>query len=828
MSEDIQGRNWDRVIHGFLYGVVFLLPLLFTPWTFEYRELSKQTLLYALVSAATITWFLKVLALKKWRFVTTSLDLPILALVTVYFLASIFSADRPNSFLGVYGIFSGSFFSLVFFLLFYYLVINTFETAEQLKKLFSFFFVSVFLATVYVLLQFTGWFVLPLPWARVQGFNTVGTLLPVTVLAALAILLSIGLKNKSIFRFPDGMVWRVILAAAAFVILLTVNFIYAWIALLAGLLVYLGFSLASGHALTLKNFLTPLILTIATASLLILGIIFQKPIGNVFKFNLPQEVRLDYATAMPALKGAIFDRPILGSGPNTFQHVFSQYRDQSFNLSSFWSTRFDKAPSEAAEYLIGTGILGLLIFEIFNLAFIAYAVMFLFKHRSQSAWQMALAAFAGYAVLWTAHWFLFFNTVLAFSFWFTVAVFIAASSLESRSSARHHDFSFASSPRQAVSVISAVSFGLMLIIVYAFFSFSAYAADISYRKGLLRVSDSEAFEEAEIFFADAVKLNRFRSDYFLTYGEYLFGKVNRELARKEPNVGQVQTWLTQGINTARKAVDLAPHNGQVWERLAVLYGYARPLVAGADKFIIDSLVQAVEKDKQNPVLFTELGQAYRLTARSIDPAILGKGPDRDVDGLANEQEQALGSDPDNRDTNGNNITDGNEVLAGLNPTGTGQLPEAFLAKYVKINQENLIKAEEAFRKAIELKPDYALAYYQLALSIEQSGDVERAIRELENALSKLSSNIDFKFDLGRMYFNTGRVNEAARQFQDIVQVSPNHSNARYSLALSLERLGNISRALGEYRKVLELNPGNRILEDKIKELERALLAPKKS
>ena len=101
MSEDKQGKNWDRIIGGLLYAAAFFLPLLFTPWTFEYRELSKQTLLYLLISAAAIVWFLKVLALKKWRFVTTPLDLPILALVTVYLLASVFSVDRPNSFLGI-------------------------------------------------------------------------------------------------------------------------------------------------------------------------------------------------------------------------------------------------------------------------------------------------------------------------------------------------------------------------------------------------------------------------------------------------------------------------------------------------------------------------------------------------------------------------------------------------------------------------------------------------------------------------------------------------------------------------------------------------------
>ena len=816
-----QTAIWDKVIRAIVYACAFLLPLTFSPWTFEALELSKQMLLYILVSAAVLVWALKLLVTRNWRFVKTSLDLPIMALLAAYLLASIFSVDKTSSFLGAYGSFSGNFFELLFFVLFYYLVVNSFETPGQLKTLFSFFFISIFLAVIYAAAQFAGWFVIRLPFAKAGDFNTVGSMLAVSVLAAYAVVLCLGLKSKSWVRFPLGTLWRSILMIAGLVILLTIGFFHIWTALLAGLLLYLIFSLAFGQG-SFKSFAIPLALVIAVASLLFLQTIFQKPIVNVFKFDLPQELRLDYSTALPAIKGAVFDRPVLGSGPGTFQYVFSQYRDQAFNLSQHWSVRFNKAPSLAAEYLTGTGIVGFLFFEILNLIFIAYALMFLVRNKDQPYWSLALAMFSGYAALWLAHWFLLFSTVLLFAFWLTMALFINLTRQASKETAASHEFSFAASPRQAVSIVSAAALGLVLIIVFMFFSVSAYAADISYRRGLNTAVNSESFNDAEQYFESAIRLNRFRPDYFLTYAEYLFGKVNRELEKPNPNVVQIQSWLTRSISTARTAVALAPNNGQAWERLASLYGYARPMITGVDKFILESLTTAAEKDKHNPVLYTELGQAYRLTARSVDPAILGKGSDSDLDGVSDDQEKAIGSNPDDRDTNGNNITDGNEVLAGLNPAGTGQLPESFLGKYIRTNQDNLIKAEEAFRKAIELKPDYAIAYYQLALSVEQSGDRERAIIELENALAKLPGNLSFKFDLGRMYYNSGRVNEAARQFQEILSVTPDHANSRFSLALSFERLGRPDRALEEYRKVLELNPGNKSIASKIRELEAAI------
>ena len=47
-----------------------------------------------------------------------------------------------------------------------------------------------------------------------------------------------------------------------------------------------------------------------------------------------------------------------------------------------------------------------------------------------------------------------------------------------------------------------------------------------------------------------------------------------------------------------------------------------------------------------------------------DPSL---GADDDGDGLTNEQEAALGTDPHNPDTDGDGIPDGWEVRYGLNP-----------------------------------------------------------------------------------------------------------------------------------------------------------------
>lgn len=818
------GEVWDRVIRGIIHTLVFLLPVLFTPWTFEPLEFSKQMILFVLTSAALVSWFLKFLVTRTWRFVKTPLDLPIAVLIGVYFLASIFSVDRVASFLGFYGSFSGNFFQVLFLVFLFYLIVNNFSSLPQLQKLLGTFLFSVFLVLLYGTLQFFGLFALRFPFAKIESFNTVGGLLMIALFAAFAVVMSLAVPGKTWFNFFSGKLWRVLAIITGFVVLLAVNFLYSWAALLIGILAYLVFQVGLGKGLAIKNFLTPLILLILVISFVVIQLVFPFiALRNIFNFNLPLEVRLDYTTAMPVLKGVVMERPVLGSGPGTFAYAFSRHRDQNFNNSPFWNVRFDKAPSEAAESLVGTGILGFLAAEILFLTFIMYALFFLFRKREAPSWSLALALFSSYAILWVAHWFFFFNTVTVFSFWFTMAAFLAASQTpEDEEKDKTFSFSLGESPRQTVSVFSGAAIGFVLIVVFLFFAVAVYAADVFFKRGIVASAKEETFPGAEESLRRAVDLNRFRQDYLFSYAEYLLVRINLELSKKDPNAAQIQSWLASSIQRSRQAVELSPNNWAAWERLANLYTSARPLVSGVDRFIIDSLQQAIQKDSKNPILFAELGQVYRIAARQIDPAILGRGVDSDNDGLSDEQEQVLGSDPDEADSNGNKILDGNEVLAGFNPARQSEaLPDDFLGKYVKVDQEMLIKAKDAFRKALELKSDYAPAYYQLALSLAQENKIEEALGELEKALQLFPSNITLKFELGALYLNSGKPDLAARQFQEIVAAVPGHANARFSLALSLEQMGRTKRALEEYRIVLETNPDNAFLQQKIKQLEGA-------
>lgn len=134
--------------------------------------------------------------------------------------------------------------------------------------------------------------------------------------------------------------------------------------------------------------------------------------------------------------------------------------------------------------------------------------------------------------------------------------------------------------------------------------------------------------------------------------------------------------------------------------------------------------------------------------------------------------------------------------------------------------EKTEEAKAAFIKALELKPNYSDAIIQQALLAETEGNLDEAIRALDDLVKSEPFNIEALFQLGRIYYNNNRMDEAIIKFQQIILIFPNHSNAHYSLGVAYTAKGEKNLAIAEFEKVLELNPGNRDVIDKINSLKK--------
>ena len=99
---------------------------------------------------------------------------------------------------------------------------------------------------------------------------------------------------------------------------------------------------------------------------------------------------------------------------------------------------------------------------------------------------------------------------------------------------------------------------------------------------------------------------------------------------------------------------------------------------------------------------------------------------------------------------------------------------------------NLEKSEEAFRRAISLRPDYADAYHNLANTFQRMGKPEPAIVNYEKAVSLNPGLWQSYQSLGMIYFHQGRLDMAGEYFKKALKINPDEVRLKLLLK-ELER-----------------------------------------
>ena len=140
---------------------------------------------------------------------------------------------------------------------------------------------------------------------------------------------------------------------------------------------------------------------------------------------------------------------------------------------------------------------------------------------------------------------------------------------------------------------------------------------------------------------------------------------------------------------------------------------------------------------------------------------------------------------------------------------------------VKDNTE----AEVQYRKAIEIRSDYAEAQYNLANLLRDEGRTDEAIVYYKFAiknrkkLKKRSEAASVYNNLASVLVNRGELDEAMKYYQRILKFAPNYAQAYSNIGVINDRQGKTDEAIANYRKAIELNPD---YEQAINNLARAL------
>jgi serine/threonine-protein kinase len=143
-----------------------------------------------------------------------------------------------------------------------------------------------------------------------------------------------------------------------------------------------------------------------------------------------------------------------------------------------------------------------------------------------------------------------------------------------------------------------------------------------------------------------------------------------------------------------------------------------------------------------------------------------------------------------------------------------------LAKFIyhTIQREDLDASIEHFRRAIEIDPNFALAYSGLGSSyvnrvlkgLGQAGDHDKAKNAFKKALALDPKLLEARMQMVFIYMTGGQKQKARREIEILRHEFPNDPGVQFVRAVVARLDGDYEKALRSYDRMVKLNPGERV------------------
>lgn len=587
-----------KFIQSCFYILFFVTPLLLWPFTSEVFEFNKMIFVYIMTIIISSGWLIRSFANKKFEFVRTPLDIPLLLFLLSQIISTIVSIDPHTSLWGYYSRFHGGLMSTISYILLYYAFVAHFHNKEkEIGKVINSILISASLTAFYGVLEHFG--IDKHVWVQdVQNrvFSTLGqpNWLSAYLIAIVPLSIHLGLKkNPAYFIYSTLYLLAIIYTksqsglAATFIVILLSLFVYARKTkyfsliipiLVVGIIIKKDFVLRTLHSLNNINPFYSDSLTIAKKE---------------------NETRIGGSDSM-IIRRVVWDGaiqlglkyPFFGTGVETFGYSYYWVRPVAHNYTSETDFLYNKAHNEYLNFLATTGFVGLFCYLL-----LIFSIIRIFKNGNHD---LRLPLILGFTSILITNFFGFSVVNVALFFFLFPAIYLSIKSTEVKNIQLNFD--------PSLPYIITVSASIWSLIVVKNF----WVADLAYVRGRSNLEQS----------MEAIKKNPKEPLYYAQLG-YIQSLVATQIIA--PQMAEVSTksaeiakkaqeylnqYTNQAIENSKKAVEMNPYH------INLVKSQSRTLITLASldpKYYIDAInpmIKITTISPTDPVNYYNLGILY--------------------------------------------------------------------------------------------------------------------------------------------------------------------------------------------------------------------------
>jgi len=140
------------------------------------------------------------------------------------------------------------------------------------------------------------------------------------------------------------------------------------------------------------------------------------------------------------------------------------------------------------------------------------------------------------------------------------------------------------------------------------------------------------------------------------------------------------------------------------------------------------------------------------------------------------------------------------------PTRELTLEEAVALAILLQKNEQLVEAQELYRRVLETAPNHPHALHYAGVLAHQQGRSDEAVAFIERSLALEPNRADCYSNLGIIFQSAGKLEKAIAAYQRAIAIDPSHANTHSNLGVLLKATGKPSEAEAAYRTAIQLNP----------------------